>query len=386
MLESPVAQANVAAVTSNESDGSSKIPILSTPTDLPEGAVISPTQAVLSPTNGPVNIEGKTLVVVDPLGRKLTIPRDCITETRAMARSGVPSLCQLHLAGRCRQGSKCHQVHADPDTVAHLRHAVQTMPTCCQQHGDVNDTLRDPAWRSLQLQVQGVNVPLERVGYTAGLRRLIQESSGLSTIIIHPNSVCRLHAADCCRYNEDCRFIHVCRDIITQQLSQWVTPLVPDLELKHQEMTERRRWQQQQMTRLAGNSADGATLVQAPLPVYQAAPNGAQAFPGQVMMMPLLVMPQQPGPSQGPAGWTSPPPMAGTQWVPATSPIVGGPQHVLLSPNQAMQPVFFTQMPTTTSGPIQFNGQTLVPVSAPPGHILSPVLQQRVLSPPPLQQ
>ena len=141
----------------------------------------------------------------------------------------------------------------------------------------MNDTLRDPAWRSLQLQVQGVNVPLERVGYTAGLRRLIQESSGLSTIIIHPNSVCRLHAGDRCRYSEDCKFIHVCRDIITQQLSQWVTPLVPDLELKHQ-------------ARTSGGMPvppQGAPLPSQNAPFFPTAPTVPQGGSGYQLMQPI---------------------------------------------------------------------------------------------------
>jgi len=51
-------------------------------------------------------------------------------------------------------------------------------------------------------------------------------------VSIPSSMVCRLHAAARCRYSEDCKFIHVCREILHTHLSQYVTPLIPELETR----------------------------------------------------------------------------------------------------------------------------------------------------------
>nr|CCC91391.1 unnamed protein product [Trypanosoma congolense IL3000] len=76
------------------------------------------------------------MTVVDPVTRKLLIPLNHVYPTRAQQRTTIPSLCQLFLNGRCRQGAQCHQVHASPDMVTVLRSQVETLPRCCALHGD----------------------------------------------------------------------------------------------------------------------------------------------------------------------------------------------------------------------------------------------------------
>ncbi|RNC57706.1 hypothetical protein TcCL_ESM04664, partial [Trypanosoma cruzi] len=76
------------------------------------------------------------MVVVDPATRKLLIPCNFIYATRAQHRATIPSLCQLFLHGRCRQGTQCHQVHASLDAVVALRSRVGKLPCCCVFHGD----------------------------------------------------------------------------------------------------------------------------------------------------------------------------------------------------------------------------------------------------------
>lgn len=216
------------------------------------------------------------MTVVDPVTRKLLIPTQYIFDTRAQQRGTLPSLCQLFLLGRCRQGQGCYQVHADWEAVQRLRAQVDSLPCCCPGHGDKdhlgiaeNVPLRDVlsgngghhhgnthasaaeaaavagstvCARDVVVYVpgcstyQGSYVPLERVSYTIGLRRLLEEQQVLlaaptahvsllnaetgfpeDKIVADASgaTVCRLHAMDRCRYAEECKFLHLCKELTT---------------------------------------------------------------------------------------------------------------------------------------------------------------------------
>lgn len=229
------------------------------------------------------NADGELcMTVVDPVTRKLLIPTQYIFDTRAQQRGTLPSLCQLFLSGRCRQGQGCYQVHADWEAVQRLRAQVDSLPCCCPGHGDKdhlgvmdNAPLRDaltagnnnnnsatghhhshsttPASdgaaaveaaaltaRDVVVYVPGCSlyegsyVPLERVSYTIGLRRLLEEQHVLTAppsahvSLLNPDTgfpedkvvadasaatVCRLHAMDRCRYAEECKFLHLCKEL-----------------------------------------------------------------------------------------------------------------------------------------------------------------------------
>lgn len=78
------------------------------------------------------------MAVVDPVTRKLMIPVSYVYETRAQQRNTLPSLCQLFLSDRCRQGENCYQVHANWEVVEQLRREVDALPYCCVRHGDLD--------------------------------------------------------------------------------------------------------------------------------------------------------------------------------------------------------------------------------------------------------
>ncbi|EAN96520.1 hypothetical protein C3747_22g304 [Trypanosoma cruzi] len=183
------------------------------------------------------------MVVVDPATRKLLIPCNFIYATRAQHRATIPSLCQLFLHGRCRQGTQCHQVHASLDAVVALRSRVGKLPCCCVFHGDedIADVLNERSWLSKvvlyvpEVSFEGGYIPLSRVSYTVALQRILKEKPdraiyelreestcgendvrpGNSRLIIDASdqSLCRLHIFDRCRYAEECRFLHLCKEV-----------------------------------------------------------------------------------------------------------------------------------------------------------------------------
>ncbi|KAK7195615.1 hypothetical protein NESM_000490400 [Novymonas esmeraldas] len=161
------------------------------------------------------------VTVVDPQRRKLRVPLSAILSTKALnGRLKTPSLCLLYQSGRCRQGDNCYQVHVDPTTVERLRAEVESMPCCCYEHGDGNDHLANRAayeGRSLGIAGQFV-VPLSRVAYTAGLRRVLQEEQACAPV--SSSVLCRLHGLPGgCRFGADCKFIHVCCQLLRNELA-----------------------------------------------------------------------------------------------------------------------------------------------------------------------
>ncbi|AAZ12331.1 hypothetical protein, conserved [Trypanosoma brucei brucei TREU927] len=180
------------------------------------------------------------LTVVDPATRKLLIPLSCVYPTQAQQRTTIPSLCQLFLNGRCRQGTQCHQVHAALDVVAALRSQVDYLPICCALHGDRDyvNALDNRSWMSRVVvhvpdaTYGGGYIPLARFSYTTPISRILREvnarlESGVSVAAVdgggHPKrmvlnacdfKICGLHTLDRCRYAEECIFLHICKEIV----------------------------------------------------------------------------------------------------------------------------------------------------------------------------
>jgi hypothetical protein len=160
------------------------------------------------------------MIVVDPLTRKLVIPLEHVLETKAVLRNSIPSLCQLYLAGRCRQYNLCHQVHADPFVVHQLRMQVERLPMCCVDHGDDDFTFGLSEYRVVKLPGRiGQTVPMRSLSITNGLRSLLQAADAAEAPLIDLShsgiSLCRLHLIDRCRFAEDCKFLHVCKQLVS---------------------------------------------------------------------------------------------------------------------------------------------------------------------------
>ena len=174
--------------------------------------------------NIPVTFMQRLVDVVDPQNRKLRVPMSDVEPTRALLRDDIPSLCLLHLSSRCRQGAHCHQLHANPDTIAQLRQEASLRRGCCQRHGDDSDGKMKPHWRQVQLIIGGFTIEFDHLAYTVGLETLLDNAHlDEGPVVVHPTSLCRLHAEGTgCRYCDDCRFVHVCRGFVNGSLARLV--------------------------------------------------------------------------------------------------------------------------------------------------------------------
>ncbi|KPI86550.1 hypothetical protein ABL78_4373 [Leptomonas seymouri] len=193
----------------------------------PEGR---PVQNILS-TDG---IPPGTFAVIDPFSKRLFIPTEAMLDTRAMHRKGVPSLCRVFLEGRCRQGSNCFQAHANVDVVTALRAAALEEPTCCAIHGArSNASSLDPSLVLLITNDEGDTVlraRLEETVVTNGLRTLIAAQANAvgmvapTEVAVPTSSLCRLHSglagAPCCRFEGECNFVHLCRQLVPRTVPQ----------------------------------------------------------------------------------------------------------------------------------------------------------------------
>ncbi|CAJ1990461.1 hypothetical protein conserved [Leishmania donovani] len=187
----------------------------------PEGRSV---QNVLS-TDG---IPPGMFAVIDPLSKRLFIPLESMLDTRAMHRKGVPSLCRVFLEGRCRQGTNCFQAHANIDLVLELRAKALAEPTCCALHGAPSDNSGiDPALRLIVRNDDGETVgcaQLPQTLVTNGLRTLIAaqtSAAGMQApvdVVVPTSALCRLHSgadgSPCCRFEGECNFVHLCRQLM----------------------------------------------------------------------------------------------------------------------------------------------------------------------------
>ncbi|CAJ1988774.1 hypothetical protein conserved [Leishmania donovani] len=177
------------------------------------------------------------IAVVDPQRRKLHVPLSAIHMTKALnGRLKTPSLCLLYQLGRCRQGENCYQVHVDSAIVERLRADAKNMPCCCFQHGDSNSQVMDrTAYEGRSLGIAGqFSVPLTRVAYTAGLQRVLQDQPACAPV--KASVLCRLHGQPGgCRFGADCRFVHVCCQILQNELASIMANAVAAAQQQQQQ-------------------------------------------------------------------------------------------------------------------------------------------------------
>ncbi|RNF23489.1 uncharacterized protein Tco025E_02781 [Trypanosoma conorhini] len=169
-----------------------------------------------------------TFAVIDPFSRMLFVPQASMCDTLAMHRPGVPSLCRLHMEGRCRQGNSCYQAHADVSVVGQLREAALQEPTCCAQHGAKSDV--EGLATNLEVVVVGgddteqlLRTTPARLTVTKGFRFLVKKQTAEgggekpAVVLVPIDSLCRLHSSSpCCRFGHECNYVHLCRELVKQ--------------------------------------------------------------------------------------------------------------------------------------------------------------------------
>jgi hypothetical protein len=96
-----------------------------------------------------------------------------------------------------------------------------------------------PAWRTRSIDINGVVLPTGKLAFTIGLGKLLSDTTA-EMIRTPPQLVCRLHITNRCRYAEDCKFLHVCREEVESKLSAWVQPMIPQFELRQMQASNPR--------------------------------------------------------------------------------------------------------------------------------------------------
>ncbi|KAG8344622.1 hypothetical protein TRVL_04541 [Trypanosoma vivax] len=149
---------------------------------------------------------------LDHLSTKLRIPASAVEPTSAMFDDGlVPGVCRLFLEGRCRQGSRCFQVHVNRDVLEVLRKEALETPSCCFFHGAPCNFEGLPL--NLRVNVGGTLVGLHSMSPTNYLWGVYTEH-GESQLDVPKSCICREHRRGLCRFGEECGFLHICREIV----------------------------------------------------------------------------------------------------------------------------------------------------------------------------
>eukprot|EP01006_Ploeotia_vitrea_P065599 TRINITY_DN93514_c0_g1_i1.p1 TRINITY_DN93514_c0_g1~~TRINITY_DN93514_c0_g1_i1.p1 ORF type:complete len:420 (-),score=34.89 TRINITY_DN93514_c0_g1_i1:704-1963(-) len=204
--------------------------------------------------------------VIDPANRtgKVDIPREKVFNTLGMrqylAAKGSKanhknakkqfSLCMLFQKGKCRSGSRCHQIHADKDFVNALRDACSETTKCCcddkcQEQCDLNETSL-PATFRLVLGDNGSEqhvYPVSLLGRTLGTTKTSSTGSDsevlpstspaakpASSLIVEQKKLCRLHIRGCCLFGRDCKNVHICRRVLKRLGLAALEPSDTDIE------------------------------------------------------------------------------------------------------------------------------------------------------------
>ena len=241
------------------------------------------------------------VTVMDPLGRKLRLPIEIVTPTRAALGTGSPSLCVLHLENRCRQGKDCHQVHADPAAVEALRARALAQPSCCGEHGDPDAAqmirVEDVC---TSLVIDGIAVSTKQLAYTFGLERIVKAAPPMPTrrVEIQSQLLCRLHAVDKCYFCDDCKFVHVCREVVKQRFPAVVAEGHQMVASRKHGTSGGKNPQPRQATVPAAPAMASPTTAASPSMMLHP---GAPMFGGIPMMPTALPPPMVPG---APAGAT----------------------------------------------------------------------------------
>lgn len=122
------------------------------------------------------------------------------------------SLCLLFQRGQCKAGSKCHQIHADPNYISSLREQAAAGSNCCATHGDMCSAGFLQLNRSVAIVDStgaGMAYPLSCFGRTQLLDHLLRQAGG--TCRVPASKICRLHTQGRCKFGRDCKNVHLCR-------------------------------------------------------------------------------------------------------------------------------------------------------------------------------
>ncbi|CBZ26983.1 conserved hypothetical protein [Leishmania mexicana MHOM/GT/2001/U1103] len=202
-----------------------------------------------------------SISAIDTASTKLSVPITAVEPTLAFEDDGlVPGLCRLFMEGRCRQGDRCFQVHANPTVVEQLRQEAFNTPSCCPAHGAKCNMAGFPLGLAVVIDLprekesaamveahaerdngsaagslsngeantaatggdaysghkvnnrEQVPIALHNVCPTRFLWSRYEENGGM---LLHmPKSkICREHRKGLCRFGNECSFLHVCRQI-----------------------------------------------------------------------------------------------------------------------------------------------------------------------------
>jgi len=162
------------------------------------------------------------LDVIDPCNRtgKISIPMQHVVGTKGVSdfhsnpakRDGKElSLCLLFQKGRCNAGSKCHQVHADPEFVTSLREKALSAKNCCAAHGDVHSTGFSSVATTVTIYAGDDEhcyslMSFARTAFLDGILRSAATKGARAPL----SKVCRLHSQSRCKFGKDCKNIHLC--------------------------------------------------------------------------------------------------------------------------------------------------------------------------------
>ncbi|RNF08432.1 hypothetical protein TraAM80_02732 [Trypanosoma rangeli] len=153
----------------------------------------------------------KYVEALDHLSTKLKIPTSAVEPTNALQDDGlVPGICRLFLEGRCKQGSRCFQVHVQQDVLEFLRKETLETPSCCYLHGAPCNYEGLPF--ALTVNIGSKTVGLHSLNPTNYLWSIYNEH-GESQLAVSKGRVCREHRRGLCRFGEECGFLHICREI-----------------------------------------------------------------------------------------------------------------------------------------------------------------------------
>ncbi|KEG05487.1 hypothetical protein DQ04_21431000 [Trypanosoma grayi] len=153
----------------------------------------------------------KYVEALDHLSTKLKIPASAVEPTNALQDDGlVPGICRLHLEGRCRQGSRCFQVHVHWDVLEALRKEALETPSCCYLHGAPCNYEGLPF--NLTVNIGSRSIGLHSLSPTSCLWNAYNEH-GENQLTVSKGRVCREHRRGLCRFGEECGFLHICREV-----------------------------------------------------------------------------------------------------------------------------------------------------------------------------
>eukprot|EP01004_Peranema_trichophorum_P008286 NODE_703_length_2439_cov_71.008636_g604_i0.p1 GENE.NODE_703_length_2439_cov_71.008636_g604_i0~~NODE_703_length_2439_cov_71.008636_g604_i0.p1 ORF type:complete len:367 (+),score=40.24 NODE_703_length_2439_cov_71.008636_g604_i0:5-1105(+) len=229
-----------------------------------------------------------TVPVKDPThGGKLWLPSRGIVETNGTLRyreiitgnSNLrePSLCILFQEGKCKAGSNCNQIHADPEVVQSLRARTRT---CCLAHGHrpSNEESFKSAFLSrddpLQMcTTQGTfNIPRCWVARTKYLEEVLEreqdqrQKKKRGYVWFPMNRVCRLHQNKKCTFGTECSHIHICRTFWSKMLEQHPELIgEPDPSMRRKKKQDSDEESSKRSSSSGSSGSPGPTITSSPL-------------------------------------------------------------------------------------------------------------------------